>query len=87
MLYPLEGAIPGRLPRHHQWHQLRALRVRANRYQELHHRWLPVDITDPTYGAAEEGQIGTGTTPEYNAAAGYNLATGLGTIDRLEFSS
>ena len=28
-----------------------------------------------------EGQIGTGTTPEYNAAAGYNLATGLGTID------
>ena len=28
-----------------------------------------------------EGQIGTGTTAEYNAAAGYNLATGLGTID------
>ena len=28
-----------------------------------------------------EGKIGTGTTPEYNAAAGYNLATGLGTID------
>jgi hypothetical protein len=28
-----------------------------------------------------EGQIGTGTTPEYTAAAGYNLATGLGTID------
>ena len=28
-----------------------------------------------------EGEIGTGTTPEYNAAAGYNLATGLGTID------
>jgi len=28
-----------------------------------------------------EGQIGTGTTAEYNAAAGYNLATGLGTVD------
>ncbi len=28
-----------------------------------------------------EGEIGSGTTPEYNAAAGYNLATGLGTID------
>ena len=38
-------------------------------------------ITDPTYGTATEGQIGTGTTPDYNAKAGYNLATGLGTID------
>ncbi len=28
-----------------------------------------------------EGEIGAGTTPDYNAAAGYNLATGLGTID------
>jgi subtilase family serine protease len=28
-----------------------------------------------------EGQIGTGSTPDYNAAAGYNLATGLGSID------
>lgn len=27
------------------------------------------------------GQIGVGSTPEYNAAAGYDLATGLGTID------
>jgi subtilase family serine protease len=41
----------------------------------------PITVTDPTYGAATEGQIGSGTTPEYNAAAGYNLATGLGTID------
>ena len=32
-------------------------------------------------GTLTEGEIGTGTTPEYNAAAGYNLATGLGTID------
>jgi hypothetical protein len=38
-------------------------------------------IDDPTFGTATEGMIGTGTTPEYNAAAGYNLATGLGTID------
>jgi subtilase family serine protease len=28
-----------------------------------------------------EGQIGTGTTAAYNATAGYNLATGLGSID------
>lgn len=36
--------------------------------------------TDANDGTIE-GQIGTGTTPEYNATAGYNLATGLGTID------
>jgi subtilase family serine protease len=41
----------------------------------------PITVTDPTYGTAEEGQIGTGATPDYNATAGYNLATGLGTID------
>ncbi len=28
-----------------------------------------------------EGQIGTGTTPLYNATAGFDLASGLGTID------
>jgi len=28
-----------------------------------------------------EGQIGSGTTAEYNAGTGYDLATGLGTID------
>jgi hypothetical protein len=32
-------------------------------------------------GSVTEGQIGSGTTPEYNAAPGYDLATGLGTID------
>ena len=32
-------------------------------------------------GGVTEGEIGTGTTPDYNAAAGYNLATGLGTVD------
>jgi len=35
------------------------------------------DINDGTI----EGEIGTGTTAEYNATTGYNLATGLGTID------
>lgn len=41
-----------------------------------------IAVTSPiTYDGITEGQIGTGTTPSYNAAAGYNLATGLGTID------
>jgi hypothetical protein len=31
--------------------------------------------------AVLEGQIGAANTPEYNAIAGYNLATGLGSID------
>jgi len=34
-----------------------------------------------TIGGVVEGQIGSGATPDYNATAGYNLATGLGTID------
>ena len=41
----------------------------------------PITITDPTYGTTTEGQIGTGITADYNATAGYNLATGLGTVD------
>jgi subtilase family serine protease len=45
----------------------------------------PVVIDDPYYGSATEGQIGTGTTPEYNASTSttqpYSLAAGLGTID------
>ena len=36
---------------------------------------------DPSGGTIIEGQIGAGTTASYNAGAGYNLATGLGTID------
>ncbi len=40
-----------------------------------------VSATDSNYGTATEGEIGTGTTPEYNATAGYDLATGLGTVD------
>ncbi|MFP5226309.1 MAG: Ig-like domain repeat protein [Acidobacteriota bacterium] len=45
---------------------------------------LTVTVSDPSSGqniSVVEGQIGTGTTPEYNAAAGYNLATGLGSVD------
>ena len=41
----------------------------------------PLTITDPNLGTAVEGEIGTGTTPEYNATAGYDLASGLGTVD------
>jgi hypothetical protein len=41
----------------------------------------PLTATDSTYGTAAEGQLGSGTTPSYNATAGYDLATGLGTLD------
>jgi trimeric autotransporter adhesin len=41
----------------------------------------PLTITDPNLGEATEGQIGTGTTPEYNATTGYDLASGLGSVD------
>jgi subtilase family serine protease len=37
----------------------------------------PITLT----GGIVEGQIGSGSTPSYNATAGYDLATGLGTID------
>ncbi len=37
--------------------------------------------TPITVSGITEGEIGTGTTPDYNAAAGYNLATGLGSVD------
>ena len=41
-----------------------------------------IPVADPiVYGGTTEGQIGTGTTADYNAAAGYNLATGLGSVD------
>ncbi len=44
---------------------------------------LNYTVTDPTYGTVTEGQIGNTTTntPEYKATAGYNLATGLGSVD------
>jgi hypothetical protein len=44
---------------------------------------ITVQITD-YYGNTQnvtEGEIGVGTTPEYNAGTGYDLATGLGTVD------
>ena len=41
----------------------------------------PITVTDPTYGTATEGEIGTGTTAQYNANAGYDLASGLGSVD------
>src|SRR5208283_3224417 len=45
----------------------------------------PVILTDPTTGLPtyEEGQIGntTGNTVEYNATTGYDLASGLGSVD------
>jgi len=41
----------------------------------------PITVTDPNLGTAVEGQLGTGTTADYNATAGYDLASGLGTVD------
>jgi hypothetical protein len=45
--------------------------------------YVTVNYTDSNGNPASqlEGEIGTGTTADYNAAAGYNLATGLGTVD------
>lgn len=42
---------------------------------------ITVQNSSGTTSSILEGEIGTGTTPEYNAAAGYNLATGLGSVD------
>lgn len=42
---------------------------------------LSYTVTDPTYGSTTEGMLASGSTPAYNAAAGYNLATGLGSVD------
>jgi hypothetical protein len=42
---------------------------------------LGYTITDPTYRLATEGEVGTGSSVQYNAGTGYDLATGLGTID------
>ncbi|HEX4310944.1 MAG TPA: protease pro-enzyme activation domain-containing protein [Acidobacteriaceae bacterium] len=41
-----------------------------------------IAVSNPvTFNGITEGQIGTGTTPDYNATAGYDLATGLGSVD------
>lgn len=42
---------------------------------------LGYTVTDPTYGQAVEGELGNSNGPGYNAATGYSLATGLGSID------
>ncbi len=73
-----QDAVPGRLPRRNQRHQLRALR---NSPRHRRTASPPLRPDSAVVSGVTEGQIGTGTTPEYNAAAGYNLATGLGTID------
>ncbi len=44
----------------------------------------PITGDDPFYGPAAEGQIGTGSTAEYNAGAGYDLASGLGSVDAFQ---
>lgn len=41
----------------------------------------PISVTDPTFGATTEGQIGTQDTPGFEAGPGYDLATGLGSVD------
>ncbi len=41
----------------------------------------PITVDDPKLGTEAEGQVGGGTTAQYNATTGYDLATGLGTVD------
>jgi hypothetical protein len=41
----------------------------------------PITLSFSSSSSVTEGEIGTGTTAEYNAGAGYDLATGLGSID------
>jgi trimeric autotransporter adhesin len=48
---------------------------------------LGYSVTDPAHGLATEGEIGTGTTAEYNAGVGYDLATGLGSVDAAQMVS
>lgn len=40
----------------------------------------PITLTS-SGEAVVEGQLGSGTTPDYNAGTGYDLATGLGSVD------
>ena len=44
---------------------------------------ITVTVTDSNGNSSNitEGQIGTGTTADYNATTGYDLATGLGSVD------
>ncbi len=42
-----------------------------------------ISVSNPieVYGSVTEGEIGSGTTADYNAGPGYDLASGLGSID------
>jgi hypothetical protein len=42
---------------------------------------------DPFYGISLEGQIGTGANTEYKAVPGYDLASGLGSVDAFQLVS
>jgi hypothetical protein len=41
----------------------------------------PLTVTDPTNGTSGEGEMGTGSVVDYNATPGFDLASGLGSID------
>ncbi|MGC8548589.1 MAG: Ig-like domain repeat protein [Acidobacteriaceae bacterium] len=41
----------------------------------------PISVTTSSGASVTEGQLGSGTTPSYNATAGYDLATGLGSVN------
>jgi hypothetical protein len=41
----------------------------------------PASVLDDNGNTIVEGEIGSGTTADYNAGPGYDLATGLGTLD------
>ena len=41
----------------------------------------PISVTTSSGATVSEGQLGTGTTPAYDAVAGYDRATGLGSVN------
>ncbi len=41
----------------------------------------PITVTSSSGGSVTEGQMGSGTTASYNAGLGYDLATGLGSVN------
>jgi subtilase family serine protease len=50
-------------------------------YSPLTPNCISVGVNALIVNGVTEGEIGTGTTAEYNATMGYDLASGLGTID------
>ncbi len=83
VLYPARYTISCCLPRRNQRNQLRAMCLFASAVASTAIASTKAISASPTpnFGTATEGQIGTGTTAEYNAGAGYDLASGLGTVD------